>query len=83
MAQLPDPTQPYPDPVGDAQKAQQEALVQLRRATRALLHGREEELAIAPAEPPELPVTYHGMSIDWDRLCYDDWVGAGGIKQAA
>ena len=55
MAQLPDPKQPYPDPVGDAKKAQQEALVQLRRATRALLHGREEEVPTpAPADPSRL-----------------------------
>ena len=26
---------------------------------------------------------YKGMTIDWDRLTYDDWVGAGGIRQAA
>ena len=76
MAQLPDPKQPYPDPVGDAQKAQQEALVQLRRATRALLHGREEEApAPEPVEEPEPPVNYQGITIDWNQLVYDGWVG--------
>ena len=75
MTQLPDPTQPYPDPVGDAQKAQQEALVQLRRATRALLHGREEEPAPEPVEEPEPPVIYQCITVDWNQLVCEGWVG--------
>ena len=76
MVQLPDPTQPYPDPVGDAKKAQQEALVQLRRATRALLHSREEEApAPKPVDEPEPTVTYQGITIDWNQLVCEGWVG--------